>query len=149
VEVVDPIGAGDVFGAAALAHLFESGRLGPDLELGADELRKLLDFACTAASVACTRVGAEPPWRSELGAYRRLRRDLALGRVFLSCRLRVRTPRARLNVPVGVLQLDVSRLLGRIRGDQGLQGQQFVDHVRTSIFLFISTNRLGPGFLPG
>ncbi|HEY8813015.1 MAG TPA: PfkB family carbohydrate kinase, partial [Candidatus Dormibacteraeota bacterium] len=68
VEVVDPIGAGDVFGAAALAHLFESGRLGPDLELGADELRKLLDFACTAASVACTRVGAEPPWRSELGA---------------------------------------------------------------------------------
>jgi fructokinase len=68
VEVVDTIGAGDVFGAAALARLYESDRLTPELDLDADELRALLDFACRAASVDCTRVGADPPWRSELGA---------------------------------------------------------------------------------
>jgi fructokinase len=66
VEVVDTIGAGDVFGAAVLARLYETGRLQPDLELEAVELRALLSFACSAASVACTRVGADPPWRSEL-----------------------------------------------------------------------------------
>jgi fructokinase len=66
VEVVDTIGAGDVFGAAVLARLYETGRLQPDLELEAHELRALLSFACSAASVACTRVGADPPWRSEL-----------------------------------------------------------------------------------
>jgi fructokinase len=68
VEVVDTIGAGDVFGAAVLARLHEIDRLRPDLELEEDELRALLDFACQAASVVCTRVGADPPWRSELGA---------------------------------------------------------------------------------
>jgi fructokinase len=67
VEVVDTIGAGDVFGAAVLAHLYESGCLAPDLELGQEELSSLLTFACLAASVTCTRVGAEPPMRSELG----------------------------------------------------------------------------------
>ena len=68
VEVVDTIGAGDVFGAAALARLHEIGRLGPDLELDAEELRALLNFASEAASLVCTRVGADPPWRSELQA---------------------------------------------------------------------------------
>jgi fructokinase len=66
VEVVDTIGAGDVFGAAVLARLYESGRLGPDLELAEGELRSLLSFACAAAAIVCTRVGAEPPWRSEI-----------------------------------------------------------------------------------
>lgn len=70
VEVVDTIGAGDVFGAAALARLHERGRLGPDLELDAEELRSLLTFACQAASLVCTRVGADPPWRSELDGVR-------------------------------------------------------------------------------
>ena len=68
VEVVDTIGAGDVFGAACLARLHESRRLRPDLELAEDELRALLSFACEAAAIVCTRVGAEPPWRAELGA---------------------------------------------------------------------------------
>jgi len=68
VEVVDTIGAGDVFGAAVLARLYESDRLRPELKLDADELRTLLGFACEAAAIVCKRVGAEPPWRSELGA---------------------------------------------------------------------------------
>ncbi len=66
VEVVDTIGAGDVFGAAVLTRLHETDRLSPDLELGADELGSLLTFACLAASLVCTRVGADPPRRSEL-----------------------------------------------------------------------------------
>lgn len=66
VQVVDTIGAGDVFGAAVLARLHESGRLRPELKLDGDELRALLSFACEAAAIVCTRLGAEPPWRSEL-----------------------------------------------------------------------------------
>jgi fructokinase len=68
VEVADTIGAGDAFGAAVLARLHETKKLGPDLALDSNELSSLLTFACQAASIACTRVGAEPPWRSELGA---------------------------------------------------------------------------------
>lgn len=66
VEVVDTIGAGDIFGAAVLARLYEIDRLRPDLELTKDELTSVLSFACEAASIACTRVGAESPMRSEL-----------------------------------------------------------------------------------
>ena len=36
--------------------------------LDAEELRALLNFASEAASLVCTRVGADPPWRSELQA---------------------------------------------------------------------------------
>jgi fructokinase len=68
VEVVDTIGAGDVFGAAVLARLYEIGRLTPDLEPGPDELGALLTFACLAASVVCTWGGADPPTRAELNA---------------------------------------------------------------------------------
>jgi fructokinase len=67
VEVVDTIGAGDSFGAAFLAWLHDHGALGMDVSLGANELESALDFACLAASVTCTRAGAEPPWRAELG----------------------------------------------------------------------------------
>lgn len=66
VDVVDTIGAGDVFGAAVLARLYETDRIAPDLVLGRDELSSLLTFACLAASVVCTRVGADPPTRAEL-----------------------------------------------------------------------------------
>ena len=67
VEVVDTIGAGDTFGAALLAWLHDHARLTPDFVLEHDELRAALDYACLAAAIICTRAGAEPPWKSEMG----------------------------------------------------------------------------------
>ena len=67
VQVVDTIGAGDAFGAALLAWLADHGRLSRDLRLDGDELRAALEFGCLVASITCTRAGADPPWRSELG----------------------------------------------------------------------------------
>jgi fructokinase len=68
VHVVDTIGAGDAFGAAVLAWLHDRDRLLPDFSLAAEEVESLLDFACLAAALTCTRSGAEPPWRSEMQA---------------------------------------------------------------------------------
>ena len=67
VKVVDTIGAGDAFGAAVLAWLANHGRLSRDLRLDREDLRAALEFACLIASVTCTRAGADPPWRTELG----------------------------------------------------------------------------------
>ena len=66
VEVVDTIGAGDAFGAAALAWLDDRNTLNPDLELSETDLVSLLQFSCTAAALTCSRSGAEPPTRSEM-----------------------------------------------------------------------------------
>jgi fructokinase len=68
VQVIDTIGAGDAFGAAALAWLHDRDALDPRLSLSAKELESLLTFSCLAASLTCTRSGAEPPWRSEMPA---------------------------------------------------------------------------------
>ena len=68
VEVVDTIGAGDAFGAAALAWLHDRKALEPDFSLSKTQLESLLEFSCLAASLTCSRSGAEPPWRSEMQA---------------------------------------------------------------------------------
>jgi len=66
VEVVDTVGAGDAFGGAFLARWLEQG-------LGREELadRALVEdavaFAVRAAAINCTRAGAEPPTRQEMG----------------------------------------------------------------------------------
>jgi fructokinase len=75
VEVVDTIGAGDAFGAAALAWLYDRHMLEPDLGLSREEVESLLGFSCLAASLTCARSGAEPPWRSEMQAALNARRD--------------------------------------------------------------------------
>ena len=67
VQVVDTIGAGDAFGAALLAWLHDHDKLSRDLQLDREHLRAALEFACLVASITCTRPGADPPWRSELG----------------------------------------------------------------------------------
>jgi len=68
VQVVDTIGAGDAFGAALLAWLHDHDKLSRDLQLDREELRAALEFACLVASITCTRPGADPPWRAEVGA---------------------------------------------------------------------------------
>ena len=68
-DLVDTIGAGDTFMAAALTVLLESGAVGdygagmPDDEAG---LVALLQASMLVAAVTCSRRGAEPPTRSEL-----------------------------------------------------------------------------------
>lgn len=66
VEVVDTIGAGDAFGAAALAWLFDRDLLDPEVSLSKTDVGSLLEFSCVAAALTCARSGAEPPWRSEM-----------------------------------------------------------------------------------
>jgi fructokinase len=66
VDVVDSVGAGDAFMSGLLAWLFHHDRLSID-KIDRWEERDLADalsFASTAASITCTRPGADPP-RSE------------------------------------------------------------------------------------
>jgi fructokinase len=69
VEVVDTVGAGDAFMAAALTVLLEDGAFsgyGGGLPHEQDSLERLLGAAVTAAAVSCGRAGAATPSRSEL-----------------------------------------------------------------------------------
>jgi len=68
VDVVDTVGAGDTFQAALLTWLAERELLSIDAvaSLDVDQLRTALDFAVTAASITCTRRGADLPRRGEL-----------------------------------------------------------------------------------
>jgi fructokinase len=66
VDVADTIGAGDAFGAGLLAWLHDRNQLDRDLQLTAGELEDALRFACLVAAIACTRAGAEPPFRAEI-----------------------------------------------------------------------------------
>jgi fructokinase len=68
VDVVDTIGAGDAFGAALLAWLYDHHLIRPNLFLERAELKAALDFACLAGALTCTRAGAEPPWKWEMQA---------------------------------------------------------------------------------
>ena len=71
VKVVDTVGAGDTFSAALLAGLHDRGLLGaaarPQLRaVDAETLDRLLDWAAEAASITCSRRGADPPTADEL-----------------------------------------------------------------------------------
>jgi fructokinase len=70
VAVSDTVGAGDAFTSGLLAWLHAAGLLEPGRirELPADALRACLAFANRAASITCTRAGAQPPTRSEMDA---------------------------------------------------------------------------------
>ena len=70
VQVVDTVGAGDAFTAGLLAALDRFGKLdrGDLAKLKEEELRRALGYAVRAAAITCTRVGADPPRFSELGA---------------------------------------------------------------------------------
>ncbi|HEU5083190.1 MAG TPA: carbohydrate kinase [Acidimicrobiales bacterium] len=68
VHVVDTVGAGDTFVGAMLAAFAAHGVTGRArlAELDAAWWRTALTYAVEAAGIACTRVGADPPWRHEL-----------------------------------------------------------------------------------
>jgi fructokinase len=66
VRVSDTVGAGDTFGGAFLAYWLEHG-LGRQELNDAHLLEDAVDFAARAAAINCTRAGAEPPTRAEMG----------------------------------------------------------------------------------
>jgi fructokinase len=68
VPVVDTVGAGDTFQAALLTWLAEHDCLSPQAcgSMRAPRLREALQFATRAASITCSRRGADLPRRSEL-----------------------------------------------------------------------------------
>jgi fructokinase len=73
VEVVDTVGAGDAFMSALLAGLRDRDLLGARRreELRAidrETLARVLDQAVLAATITCTRSGAQPPTADELHA---------------------------------------------------------------------------------
>jgi fructokinase len=67
VDVVDTVGAGDAFMAALLAFLHDAGVLSAaPLALSPDTMAGCLGFATAAASLCCTRPGADAPSRAEV-----------------------------------------------------------------------------------
>jgi fructokinase len=66
VEVVDTVGAGDVFGGVFLSTWIGESRDRDGLG-DADAVIDATRFAARVASISCTRPGADPPWASELG----------------------------------------------------------------------------------
>ncbi|MCX7655470.1 MAG: carbohydrate kinase [Treponemataceae bacterium] len=72
VPVADTIGAGDTFHGAFLAWLERRGKLSTLIlpTLSQEELMETLSFANLAASLVCTRHGAEPPTMAELQAFK-------------------------------------------------------------------------------
>lgn len=66
VTVADTVGAGDTFGGAFLAFWLEHGFSRTELA-DARLLEDAVAFAVRAAAINCTRAGAEPPTRTEMG----------------------------------------------------------------------------------
>jgi fructokinase len=73
VKVADTVGAGDATMGGLLAALHDRDALSRERleQLGESELAEILDFALEVAAVTCSRIGADPPTRTELGAFRR------------------------------------------------------------------------------
>ncbi|MBB5751100.1 carbohydrate kinase family protein [Prosthecomicrobium pneumaticum] len=69
VTVADTVGAGDSFTGGLLARLSELGHLtvGSVRATPLAALQTALDFANRVAAITCSRPGADPPWRHELG----------------------------------------------------------------------------------
>lgn len=68
VEVVDTVGAGDVFGGGFLASWTGAGRGRDDLA-SMDLICDSVQVAVLVAALSCARPGADPPTRAELEAY--------------------------------------------------------------------------------
>lgn len=68
VQVIDTVGAGDTFQAALLTWMAEHGLLAPErlAAVTLTQVRDMLGFAARAASITCSRRGADMPRREEL-----------------------------------------------------------------------------------
>lgn len=68
VTVVDTVGAGDTINAGILGSLRDQGLLTKTAiaELGAAQIRAVLEFAAKAAAITVSRAGANPPTRAEM-----------------------------------------------------------------------------------
>jgi len=68
IEVVDTVGAGDSFMGGLLTRLYELEVTEPAAldDVDSAQWTEALEFAGSVAAVACSRVGADPPWRHEL-----------------------------------------------------------------------------------
>ncbi|HEY0520834.1 MAG TPA: PfkB family carbohydrate kinase [Ilumatobacteraceae bacterium] len=66
IAVVDTIGAGDAFGGAFVAWWHQAGLGRRDLE-DRDAVCAAVAAAVEVSAISCTRVGADPPRRAELG----------------------------------------------------------------------------------
>jgi fructokinase len=62
VDVVDTVGAGDTIGAILVEGLLHHGLAGLNIQT----MGLVLSRAAKAASITCSRAGANPPWREEL-----------------------------------------------------------------------------------
>ena len=62
VEVADTVGAGDTVGAIVVEAIVERGLA----SLQGDILKDVLTRAAKAASITCSRAGANPPTRAEI-----------------------------------------------------------------------------------
>lgn len=65
VDIVDTVGAGDTFTGAMMTKLLEHVS-GATLELSLDNWQNVLRWANAAATLNCTKAGAQPPSREEL-----------------------------------------------------------------------------------
>lgn len=68
VKVADTVGAGDTFNSGMLASLSRSGLLTRKsiLNLSVSDVEKALQLGARVAAITVSRVGANPPWQSEL-----------------------------------------------------------------------------------
>lgn len=69
VHVVDTVGAGDSFNGGLLAALYERGATtrGALERLDGEQIVACLRFAAAVAAITCSRAGADPPRRAEVG----------------------------------------------------------------------------------
>ena len=69
MDVVDTVGAGDTMAGALLTWFREHGQLNRTslAALPEPEISAALTFACRAAAITCSRAGADPPTRADLG----------------------------------------------------------------------------------
>lgn len=69
VIVKDTVGAGDAYFSAALAYLYDHGKLTDSSlisRMSTNDLKDCLKFATRAAAINCTREGSNPPYRHEM-----------------------------------------------------------------------------------